>query len=109
MTLLPTSEETVGKSYWILDDNTPVLPDLLALIARHHGVNVPRLRIPVRIVRRLPRTITKADPETLSFLSPERYPTGPANLFAERHELVHPDVKQALMHWSSHLVASTAS
>ncbi len=109
MTLLPAHDETRGKSYWILDDNTPVLPDLLVLIARHHGVRVPRLRIPAQIIKWLPRTITKADPETLSFLSPERYPTGPANQFAQRHGLAQPDVKAALTRWSSQLVASTST
>lgn len=109
MSLLPAQDETRGKSYWILDDNTPALPELLALIARHHGVNVPRFRVPVQIIRRLPRAITKADPETLSFLSPQRYPTGPADEFAQRHGLMKPDVKAALTRWSDHLLASTST
>lgn len=106
MTLLPAHEETRGKSYWILDDATPVLPDLLRLIGRHHGVKVPRLRIPVAVVKLLPQAITGADPETLSFLSADRYPTGPANDFAARHGLVQPDVTAALTRWSSYLVAT---
>jgi dihydroflavonol-4-reductase len=106
MTLLPTLDETRGKSYWILDDATPALPDLLRLIGHHHRVRVPRLRIPVGIVRRLPHALTGADPETLSFLSSVRYPTEPANRLAERHGLTPPDVTTALTRWSDYLVAS---
>ncbi len=106
LTLLPVREETRGRSYWILDDETPVLPELLQLIGRHHKVRVPRLRIPVGIVKRLPRAITGADPETLSFLSPDRYPTGPAKRLAEQHGLAQPDITAALTRWSDYLVAN---
>ena len=108
MVLLPTQDQTRGESYWILDDNTPALPELLHLIARHHGVNAPRLRVPVRIVKWLPRAISKADPETLSFLSPQRYPTGPANRLAEHHGLRQPEIKAVLTRWSEHLTVSKA-
>jgi hypothetical protein len=106
LTLLPVQEETRGRSYWILDDETPVLPDLLQLIGRHHQVRVPWLRIPVGVVKRLPRAITRADPETLSFLSPERYPTGPAKRLAEQHGLAQPNLTAALTRWSDYLVAT---
>ncbi len=106
LTLLPTQKETRGQSYWILDDDTPVLPDLLQLIGRHHGVPVPRVRVPVGLVKMLPRTITRAEPETLSFLSPDRYPTGPANRLAEQNGLAHPEVTAALRRWSDYLVST---
>lgn len=106
MALLPHLDETRGKSYWILDDATPALPDLLRLIARHHGVRMPRLRIPVGVVRRLPAAITRADPETLSFLSADRYPTGPALRLAAEHGLAQPDVSTALTRWSDYLAAN---
>jgi dihydroflavonol-4-reductase len=108
MVLLPPQDETHGKSYWILDDNTPALPELLHLIARHHGVKPPRLRIPISIVKLLPRAISKADPETLSFLSPQRYPTGPANRLAEHHGLMQPEIKTVLTRWSEYLTAGKA-
>jgi dihydroflavonol-4-reductase len=101
--LMPTLPETVGRSYWVLDDSTPALPDLLRLIGQEHGVRVPRMRVPIALLRTLPRAVTKADPETLTFLSSDRYPVGPAEEVARAHGLRHPDVNDALLHWSRHL------
>lgn len=103
MALLPTVEEAAGESYWVLDDDTPALPDLLRVIGEHHAVRVPRLRIPVGVVKALPVALTRADPETLSFLSTDRYPTGPANDLARAHGLTQPDVVNSLLRWSEHL------
>ena len=103
MALVPALEETVGASYWVLDPDTPPLQELLHLIAAHHNVTVPRLRLPVRIIKRLPTSLTNADPEALSFLSTDRYPTGPAEDLARAHGLHHPDVTASLCRWSDHL------
>lgn len=105
MAVLPVDPATASQAYWVLDDDTPMLPDLLALVGRHLGVRVPRLRIPVPLVRRLPAWLTKADPETLTFLSTDRYPTAPARELAARHELTMPDVGALLRAWVDHLVA----
>ncbi|GAA3139931.1 hypothetical protein GCM10010486_02280 [Nonomuraea roseoviolacea subsp. carminata] len=105
MTLLPVDESAERGSYWVLDDDTPALPDLLTLVARHYGVKVPWARVPVPLLRRLPRRITKTDPETLTFLSSDRYPTGPANALAARHGLAMPDVTTSLLRWADHLAA----
>ncbi len=104
MVLLPTVEESRGKSYWVLDDDTPTLPVLLRLIADHHDVKLPRLRLPVGVIRFLPAAVTHADPETLSFLSADRYPTGPAEDLARAHGLEHPDVVESLLRWSDYLL-----
>ena len=101
--VLPTLEDTAGRSYWVLDDATPALPDLLKLIGADHGVKVPRLRVPAGLLRRLPATLTGADPETLSFLSTDRYPTGPTETIAREHGLTHPDVGESLRRWSRYL------
>ncbi|KQW06610.1 NAD-dependent epimerase [Leifsonia sp. Root4] len=105
MALVPTAPETEGKSYWPLDDSTPALPELLTRLAEHLGVRTPRFRIPVRLLRALPQRITKAHPETLSFLSSERYPTASATLFAEGNGLRHPDVRVSITRWADYLVA----
>ena len=105
MTLLPLDQATERAAYWVLDDETPALPDLLALVGRHYQVKVPRTRIPVPLVRRLPRWLTKADPETLTFLSSDRYPTESAIEFADRHSLPLPDGVTSLLRWADHLAA----
>ncbi|WP_169985942.1 alpha/beta fold hydrolase [Microbispora sp. H10836] len=106
MTLLPGDEAAERASYWLLDDDTPALPGLIALVAEHYRVRAPRLRVPVPLVKRLPRRLTKADPETLTFLSSDRYPTGPARAFAARHGLTMPDTATTIRRWADHLAAS---
>ncbi|MFC4058368.1 alpha/beta fold hydrolase, partial [Planomonospora corallina] len=106
MAALPEHAETAGGSYWVLDDATPELPELVALLADHLGVPAPRLSLPVGLVRRLPRALTGADPETLTFLSAERYDTAPAREFAGRAGLRMPPVDRALRQWADDLVAA---
>ncbi|MEV6862555.1 alpha/beta fold hydrolase [Streptosporangium subroseum] len=106
MAALPVHEETAGKAYWVLDDETPNLPELVELIAGHLGVPAPRLSIPLRVVRRLPRALTGTDPETLSFISTDRYDTAPALEFAERAGLRMPPVGEVLRRWADDLVGA---
>ncbi|WP_418960327.1 alpha/beta fold hydrolase [Streptomyces tritici] len=105
MTLLPMDAATEGAAYWPLDDDTPALPDLLTLIAQHYGVKAPRARVPVPLLKRLPRRLTKADPETLTFLSTDRYPTDSAHALAARHRLPMPDTATTIRRWADHLAA----
>ncbi|MEV4013785.1 alpha/beta fold hydrolase [Nonomuraea angiospora] len=105
MALLPLDEAAERSAYWVLDDGTPALPDLLARVAEHYQVRAPRTRIPVPLLKRLPQWLTKADPETLTFLSDDRYPTGPADAFAARHGLATPDVTTSVLRWADHLAA----
>lgn len=71
--LLPNLEQTLGMSYWVLDDDTH------------------------------PQSLTRAHPETLNFLSSDRYPTGPATELARSQGLRHPDVSTSLKRWSDYL------
>ncbi|WP_101255366.1 alpha/beta fold hydrolase [Streptomyces barkulensis] len=103
---VPEDPEAAGQDYWVLDDDTPELPELVALLARHTGTRPPRGRVPVPLLRVLPRRITRADPETLSFLSADRYPTRSATSFARAHGLRMPPVDEALRSWADHLVAT---
>jgi hypothetical protein len=52
-------------------------------------------------LKRLPVAITHADPETLSFLSSDRYPTASALALASDHRLAHPDVEESLRRWAA--------
>lgn len=101
---VPTSP--AGEHYWVLDDATPRLPELIALLADHTGVRAPRRTVPVALIRRLPRRLTGADPETLSFLSADRYPTAPADAFAAAAGLETPPAADALRAWADDLVAA---
>lgn len=94
-----------GMAYWVLDDDTPPLADLLTHVGRHLGAKVPRVRMPVGVIKRLPQGISKADPETLTFLSADRYPTAPAVELADRHGIRMPDVLVSLERWADHLAA----
>ena len=105
MALVPTVPEAAGQSYWVLDDDTPALPDLLQMIGRHYQVAVPRLRIPVGLVKRLPSRVSKAHPETLSFMSSKRYPTDAARALAGEHGLRQPETRSSILKWADHLAA----
>jgi nucleoside-diphosphate-sugar epimerase/pimeloyl-ACP methyl ester carboxylesterase len=94
-----------GKAYWILDDGTPPLAHLLTHVGRHLGAKVPRMRMPVGVITRLPQWVTRADPETLTFMSADRYPTAPAMEFADAHGIRMPDVLVSLERWADHLTA----
>ncbi|WP_433604850.1 alpha/beta fold hydrolase [Prescottella agglutinans] len=94
-----------GNAYWVLDDDTPPLADLLTHVGRHLGAKVPRLRMPTGVIKRLPQRITKADPETLTFLSTDRYPTESAIELADRHGIQMPNVLVSLERWADHLAA----
>jgi dihydroflavonol-4-reductase len=48
----------------VIEEDTPALPDLLRLVGKHHQVKVPRLRVPVVLVKILLVALTLADPET---------------------------------------------
>ncbi|GAA3236262.1 alpha/beta fold hydrolase [Actinocorallia longicatena] len=95
-----------GEHHWILDDETPLLPELIRTVADHTGVPAPRARVPVGLLRRLPRRLTGADPETLTFLSDDRYPTESARALAEAAGLDMPPAADALRAWADDLVAT---
>ncbi|MGW6701675.1 alpha/beta fold hydrolase [Nocardia sp. NPDC055049] len=102
---LPTHADTVGKSYPLLDAATPVLPELIRLVADHLHVGAPRFTLPTALVRRLPRAVTHADPEALSFLSSDRYDTSRSDAIAQRLGISHPPVDELLRTYADGIVA----
>ncbi|MGK8512049.1 alpha/beta fold hydrolase [Nocardia asiatica] len=103
---LPALPDTGGRSYTVLDDRTPVLPELIRLLARHLGVRAPRFSIPVGVISRLPRALTGADPESLPFIADDRYDTSAAQDVARRAGLTMPPTEATVLAWADHLVAS---
>ncbi|MFD8083007.1 SDR family oxidoreductase [Kitasatospora sp. NPDC059722] len=102
---VPAHDREPAPARTVLDPETPALPDLIALLAAHLGVRPPRGLIPVPVVRCLPRALTGADPETLTFLSEDRYDTTSADELAAATGLAHPPVRAALRTWATRLVA----
>ncbi|MEO3869765.1 alpha/beta fold hydrolase [Nonomuraea sp. B12E4] len=102
---VPEHDHGSYSAHCLLDDATPELPELIAFLARHLGLRAPRMVLPTGLVRRLPRVLTRTEPETLSFLSEDRYDTSSANALTEVAGLSHPPVKDALRRWADRLVA----
>lgn len=72
---VPLDPATLGEELVVLDPRTPNLPALIGRVAAHLGVPAPRWTLPAALVRALPRALTGLDPETLHFLSEDRYDT----------------------------------
>lgn len=105
MAAIPEHDPEPGGLHWVLDEHTPDLPDLVRLLADHMGVRAPRTFVPVALIRRLPTALTGADPETLAFLTEDRYDTASAERVAEVAGLRPPPVETALRRWADRLVA----
>ncbi|MFI2231838.1 alpha/beta fold hydrolase [Nocardia testacea] len=106
LTLLPQQPDTAGRSYTVLDPDSPPLPELVGLLARHMHVRAPRLTLPVGLVARLPGRLTGVDAERLTFIAGDRYDTSAADAVAARAWLVRPAAETVLREWADHLVSS---
>lgn len=102
---VPEHDHDPVHRHTVLDPATPELPELMALLAEHLDARAPRLVLPVGLVRRLPRALTGADPETLSFLSEDRYDTTSADRLATAAGLHLPPVADVLRRWADRLVS----
>ena len=83
MAAIPEHDKELQDGHWVLDERTPELPDLVRLLAAHMGVRAPKAVVPVGVVRRLPPALTRANPETLAFLTEDHYDTQSADRVAE--------------------------
>ncbi|MFI5717956.1 alpha/beta fold hydrolase [Nocardia sp. NPDC051750] len=106
LTLLPQSPDTSGRSYTVLDQATPPLPELIGVLARHLHVRAPRFTIPADLVARLPRRLTGVDRERLTFIADDRYDTSAADAVAAAAGLTMPPVTVTLQNWADHLISS---
>lgn len=103
---VPERVETRDRDLCVLDPSTPNLPELVRSIAEHLHVPAPRWNLPVGLVRALPRALTGIEPESLRFLTEERYDTRTAEAHAAAVGLCHPPIEQSLRRWCDHLVAT---
>ncbi|MFC4372644.1 alpha/beta fold hydrolase [Nocardia halotolerans] len=103
---LPTLPDTAGHSYPVLDPTTPNLPELVRLVADHLRVAAPRFTVPTALLRLLPQALTNTDPETLSFISSDRYDTSASEEVAQRLGISQPPVDELLRTYADGIVAS---
>ncbi|MDQ3036170.1 MAG: alpha/beta fold hydrolase, partial [Myxococcota bacterium] len=103
---VPEREETRGQELVVLDPSTPALPDLVRSIAAHLHVGAPRHVLPIHLVRALPQALTGIEPETLGFLSEDRYDTASADAHARAVGLARPELARSVERWCDHLVST---
>ncbi len=105
MARVPEFSEAEGMSYWLLDQTTPKLPELVAMIGSHFGVSYPTRSIPKALVAALPKFLTGVEPESLAFLQSHRYDTQAAEDIAEKMGLTIPDFGESFRIWLDFLVS----
>ncbi len=105
MASIPEQSEAEGQSYWLLDQETPNLPQLGVRIGQYLGVDYPKISIPKVVVRALPRALSGADPETLGFLTNLRYDTTSADKLAEKMAISQPKFSSSLENWIDFFVS----
>ncbi|MEZ4375513.1 MAG: alpha/beta fold hydrolase [Polyangiaceae bacterium] len=106
MAELPLHEDASNGEYWLLHPDAPNLPELVAQMAKTLGVAAPKLRLPVGLVRALPRALTGAEPESLGFLAEDRYPTLPADRLADEWDFKQPEFGALVDAWLGYLVGT---
>jgi hypothetical protein len=88
----------------------PLLHDLIRLVARDWDVRVPRLRLAVGVIRRLPAALTRANFETLGFLCADRYPTLGALELAMKSNIIQPPrAEEMILRWADALASTRFS
>lgn len=97
--------ETEGSELVVLDPQTPVLPALVRRMAARLGVPAPRITLPARLVAALPKMLTGVDPESLAFISDDRYDTESAEAHARAAGIVAPDIQDSVDRWCDYLVS----
>ncbi|HVK98240.1 MAG TPA: SDR family oxidoreductase [Dongiaceae bacterium] len=105
---VPSQSDEVGREYWVLDDGTPYLPELVRWLADGLGMPAPRMRIPVALLKwvlnaGLGRRWGMAA-ESLNFIDSARYDTRPALDLARRMGLQLPHtqgyVRNMVRYWA---------
>lgn len=100
----------VGQEVLALDAATPNLQGMLQLLASALDVSAPRRHIPLPLLRGLlkipgaPRLL-HSEPESLDFIQTTRFDTAATQALARRHQLVWPDITQALQATAHYLAA----
>ncbi|MEL6347423.1 MAG: alpha/beta fold hydrolase [Myxococcota bacterium] len=102
--LAEVHREPPGGHLVVLDERSPSLDTLVRWAAARMGVKPPAMRIPIPMIRALPRFISGVEPEALSFISADRYDTQPWMDAAARLGITIPPLQPALERWLDHLL-----
>lgn len=100
-------DETAGQEYWVLDEGTPRLSELVGWLAEGLEQPAPRQRIPVWLLKFvLNAGLGKRwdmSAESLNFISAARYPTASARALAQDLGLAmphtHTTVRRMVAYW----------
>ncbi len=97
---VPMNETDTATDYVLLNQGTPALKEMIAIIADELGVKAPKRHLPVWALRAIlksgfeKRLGTPA--ETLAFINDYRFDTSSAEAAAARLAIAPSDIKQAL-------------
>lgn len=106
---VPQHAAADGQEYWVLDDGTPRLTELVGWLAQGIQVPAPRARIPIMVMKWLLQAgLGKRwdmSAESLNFIGSARFDTGPALALAEQMNLPMPHtyatVQKMVAYWRS--------
>jgi nucleoside-diphosphate-sugar epimerase/pimeloyl-ACP methyl ester carboxylesterase len=103
---VPARTESEGQDLVVFHPDSPPLGGLVKKIGAHLGVTAPDRFAPLSLVRRLPRALSGIHPESVDFLSEDRYDTASAETHARAVGLAHPNLDRALAVWCDWLVST---
>lgn len=109
---VPSHPDTSNREYWVLDDGTPCLPELIRWLADGLGQPAPRLQIPMTLLRWALNAGLgdrwNMSAESLNFIDSARYDTGPAVDLAQRMGLQLPHTQSYVRNMVKYWVGNKA-
>jgi pimeloyl-ACP methyl ester carboxylesterase/nucleoside-diphosphate-sugar epimerase len=104
-------EAAAGGTYLALDDRTPMIVDLLRIVAERIGIAAPRRRVPLGLLDALLRArlvpgASPSDAEGISFIVDRRYDVQATTALAAATGLAWPDLTTAIERTVDFLIAT---
>lgn len=97
-------DEGPSQHLVVFDERSPLLEALVKRAATRLGMKAPSRYVSAGLLKALPQSMTGVEPETLSFLSEDRYDARPLTRFNAKHGLTMPKIDDAFDRWVDHLV-----
>lgn len=101
----------VGQQILALDERTPNLPGMLAVLAESLQIKAPRRFMSIELLRWLLKipglpALLRTSPESLDFIQTTRFDTGTTKAFALKHQLAWPDINLAMQATAAYVARS---